>query len=125
MNAIGTIITTQPREPFSNEIHTLLLDYYDHWSEIDSRLSNHHQVLSRAAELFAHDLVNMATYAQEILNWLEPDRMYDGNGVLVVGGMTEAYLLSARCACDSIALALAYVVTKNGSSPESVGKKWG
>jgi hypothetical protein len=62
----------------------------------------------------------MATYAHEILTWLEPDkiRSEQGASVVFVGAMSEAYIVSARSACDSLAIALGYVATaKLGQAP--------
>jgi hypothetical protein len=129
MKALGTIIETTPREPTRDEIYCALFDFYDIWSEIDPRLEKHHAYLSRAADVFAHDLVNMATYANEILKWLEPGniRFDRGASVVVVGAMSEAYIVSARSACDSLAIALGYIATeKPGQAPtESLRKLLG
>jgi hypothetical protein len=95
-----------------------LLDYYDHWNEIDPRLAVHHGTLSRAADVFGHDLVNLATYVREILDWLPPDRMRCSPSVVYVGSMTEAFLVSVRSAYDAVGLALAYVsCEKSGQAP--------
>ena len=111
--ALGTIVDLRGASLENTEIYSGILDYYDQWSEIDPRLAQHHPVLSRAANVFGHDLVNMATYAHEILGWLQPDRIVLGQSVVSVGGMTEAYFVSVRSACDAVADALAYRACSN------------
>jgi hypothetical protein len=124
MRAIGAIFGTESRDPTADEIHTHLFDYYDHWDEVDGRIAAHHSTLSLAAEVFAKDLVNMATYTHEILGWLNPEKMPNPHGVLAVSGMTEAFLISARCACDSLGIALVYVLPrKTGQAPSSSLRK--
>lgn len=95
-----------------------LLDYYDHWDEIDPRLAAHHSHLSRAADIFGHDLVNMATYVYEILKWLPVEGTTRSHAVVAVSGMTEAFLVSARSAYDAVAIALGYTASeKLGQAP--------
>src|SRR5207249_4760031 len=95
-----------------------LLDYYDHWNEVDARLAKHHPYLSRSAEVFSYDLVNMATYAHEIIGWLSPDRIRLAPSVVSVAGMTEAFLVSVRSAYDAVGIALSYVACgKPGQAP--------
>jgi hypothetical protein len=103
------------------EFYSGLLDYYDHWDEIDPRLATHHEYLSRAADIYGRDLVNLATYAYEILNWLSPDRIKERPSVVFVGGMAEAFLVSIRSACDAVALALSYKACKKpGQVPDDL-----
>ena len=71
MKALGTIIEAKIGELLENEIWSGLLDYYDHWESIDDRLAAHHDALSKWSEAFGHDLVNMATYSDVILTWLD------------------------------------------------------
>ena len=108
MIALGTIVEASRTRKEETEFYSGLLDYYDHWSEIDPRLAEHHSHLSRAADVFGHDLVNMATYTHEILGWLAPERIDSDQSVVSVSGMTEAFLVSLRSACDAVGDALAY-----------------
>ena len=118
MSALGTIVKARSTSMSDTEFYSGLLDYYDHWEEIDPRLAKHHEYLSHAADIFGHDIVNMATYAHEILGWLRPERIQEGSSVVSVGGMTEAYLVSVRSACDAVAEALSYkVCDKPGQAP--------
>jgi hypothetical protein len=96
-----------------------LLDYYDDWNEVDPRLSQHYEYLSRAADIFGHDLVNVATYSYHILHWLQPDQIMNSESVVVVGGMTESFLVSVRSACDAIAYALAYKACEKANQAPS------
>jgi len=107
--ALGTIIEPNEAADEEDTLYCGLLDYYDHWSEVDHRLANHYPCLSRAAEIFGHDVVNIATYAHEILGWLSPDRIRLPSSVVCVGGMTEAFLVSTRSAYDAVGIALSYV----------------
>jgi hypothetical protein len=94
------------------------LDYYDSWNEIDPRLSGHYPYLSRASDIFAHDLVNMATYTNEIIGWLDPDRIRLAPSVVCVAGMAEAFFVSTRSAYDAVAISLSYVACeKRGQAP--------
>lgn len=111
LQALGTIISTYPGMDPASSIHSGLLDYYDRWNEIDPRLASHYNYLSRAADAFGHDLVTMATYVSEILGWLPSERIRLSPSVVCVGGMTEAFLVSIRCAYDAIGMALAYVAS--------------
>jgi hypothetical protein len=119
MKAIGTLIEASPGEQLSEyEIWTGVLDYYDHWQSIDARLAEHHDPLSKWAEAFGHDLVNLATYSHLILTWLEPDNIRKAESVVVVSGVTEAFLLSLRSAADAIAGAISHVACiKAGQAP--------
>lgn len=83
-------------------------------------MSVHHEHLSPHADAFGHDIVNMATYSFQILQYIKPENIRLPESVVVVGGVTEAFLFSLRCACDAIAAALAYVAsTKIGQAPSS------
>jgi hypothetical protein len=122
MRALGTIVEA-PGGPLSNhDYYCDLLDYYDHWTEVDPRLQAHYPYLSRAAGVLGHDLVNMATYTHEILGWLAPESIAYSPSVVSVGGMTEAFLFSARSAADAIAIALGYkACEKPGQAPAENG----
>ena len=109
VKALGTIIEKVAGEPGPSEVYSGILDYYDHWESVDSRLGQHHERLSRVSEVFAHDLVNMATYVHEIIRWLQPDRICQSQSVVSVAAMTEGFLVSARSACDAVADGIAYV----------------
>lgn len=116
--ALGTIVEAGKTKMGKTEVYSGLLDYYDRWDQIDPRLAEHHEKLSRAADVFGHDLVNLATFAHEILGWLEPNRILLGQSVVSVSAMTEAFLVSIRSACDAIAFALAYrACEKPGQAP--------
>lgn len=116
--ALGTVIEWSGRRSTPADFYSGMLDYWDHWQSIDPRLAEHHTVLSMAAEGFGHDLVNLATYANEILSWLPPSRIRRSPSVVVVGGMTEAFIFTLRSACDVIATALAtYSSEKPGQAP--------
>ena len=118
MKAIGTVIEASPGDLSEHEIWAGVLDYYDHWMSIDPRLAEHHDPLSKWAEAFGHDLVNLATYSHQILTWLEPDNIRKAESVVVVGGVTEAFLLSLRSAADAVAGAISHVAgTKPGQAP--------
>ena len=118
MIALGTIVEASRTRMSDTEFYSGLLDYYDHWENVDPRLVAHHEHLSRAADVFGHDLVNMATYAYEILGWLRPERIREPSSVVSVGGMAEAFLVSIRSACDAVADALSYKACgKPGQAP--------
>ena len=118
MRALGTIVKTYPGMEPATHVYCGLLDYYDDWNDIDPRLAAHYDHLSRAADIFGHDLVNIATYVSEILGWLPAERIHLSHSVVCVGGMTEAFLVSIRSAYDAVAIALAYVASeKPGQAP--------
>ena len=120
VRALGTIIKWDG-EPFTeNEFYCGVLDYFDWWHEVDPRLAPHQDQLSPPAFAVGHDIVNMATYVGHILRWLEPERIKTAPSVIVVGGMTEAFLFSARSACDAIAVVLAYCACEK---PGQAGNK--
>lgn len=124
VEALGTIINVKSLELNSSRIYSGVLDYYDHWSEIDVRLRVHHDHLSPHSDAFGHDLVNMATYSFQILFYLDPKKIRLPESLLVVGASTEAFLFSLRCACDSVAAMLAYASSKNkGQVPTESLKK--
>lgn len=117
--ALGTIVETYAEMEPATSLHCGLLDYYDHWSEIDPRLDAHHGRLSPGADVFGHDLVNIATYVNEILGWLPANRIQLPPSVVCVAGMTESFLVSIRSAYDAVAMALAYVASeKPGQAPD-------
>lgn len=120
MKALGTIIKASSRQLRDDEFYSGLLDYYDHWSDVDPRLAEHHGCLSGAADVFGHDLVNIATYVNEVLGWLPPDRIRLPASVVSVGGMVEAFLVSVRSASDVVAGALSYKASnKAGQAPSN------
>jgi hypothetical protein len=117
MRALGTIVSRYKGMDLAHCIECGMLDYYDHWTEIDPRL-RHHRELSRASGVFGHDLVNLATYVYEILSWLEPNRLMNSVSVVIAGAMTEASMVSIRSAYDAIAITLAHVASaKAGQVP--------
>jgi hypothetical protein len=102
LKALSRIIpASSGTELTASDFYSGFLDYYDHWGSIDPRLAEHHDVLSSAADSYGHDVVNLATYANEILRWLAPSQIRRPPSVVVVGGMTEAFIGSARSACDN------------------------
>ncbi len=109
MRALGTIVESDDGIDPTASVHCGLLDYYDHWSEVDPRLAAHYHALSRASDVFGHDLVNTATYVSEILGWLPPERIRLPPSVVCVASMTEAFLVSIRSAYDAVAIALSYL----------------
>ena len=109
--ALGSIIATAQREPTADEVYCGLFDYYDHWAEVDPRLSEHHDPLSHVADVFAHDLVNLSVYAQEILYWLKSENIRSAASVVIVGALAEAFIASARSACDGLSIALSYAAS--------------
>jgi hypothetical protein len=118
VKALGSVIEWSGKKSTTADFYSGMLDYWDHWQSIDPRLAEHHRVLSPAADAFGHDLVNLATYANEILSWLEPSRIRQSPSVVVVGGMTEAFIQTVRSACDVVATALAaYSSEKAGQTP--------
>jgi hypothetical protein len=120
VRALGTIVEWSGAPLTHSEFYSGFLDYYDHWASIDPRLATHYPILSPASEAFGHDIVNLATYANEILWWLAPDQIRRPPSVVIVGGMTEAFLYSVRSACDIVAEALAaYASDKRGQAPDS------
>ena len=98
------------------------LDYYDIWVEIDPRLEKYSD-LRHAAGAFGHDIVHLATYVYDILNWLKPKRIQNSMCVMYVGAMTEAALVSIRSAYDAVAMGLAQVATaKRGQAPTTLAE---
>ena len=62
----------------------------------------------------------MSVLAYEILQWLDKLHRGEEHGaeVVTVGTLTEAYILSARTACDAVAFLLGNVVPlKKGQAP--------
>lgn len=115
--ALGTIVELRGGELSNCELYTPFLDFWDHWNEIDSRLEPHHTALSPWAEVLTHDLVDMASYADIMLHWLEPERIRDGRSV-VVGSVADAFIRTTRSACDVVASGLTYVASeKTGQAP--------
>jgi hypothetical protein len=122
LRALGTIIDwNADDEPIGEtEFYSGVLDYFDWWFEIDPRISKYHDHLSPPAFAFGHDLVNMATYANEILSWLPRRRIRQSASVVVVSGMAEAFLFSVRSACDAVGSVLAYAAcAKPGQAPSN------
>jgi hypothetical protein len=118
--ALGTIVKASQTRMSDTEFYCGLLDYYDCWNDVDPRLAEHYERLSRAADVFGHDLVNMATYANDILMWLHPERIRLPPSVVAVAGMSEAFLVSVRSACDAVADALSYAASgKPGQVPRN------
>ena len=116
--ALGSIVTVGRREPTVDEIYCGLFDYYDQWSSVDPRLEEHHDPLSHVADGFAHDLVNLSAYADQVLYWLRPENLRTGSAVVVVGALAEAFMTSSRSACDGLSIALAYAASeKKGQAP--------
>lgn len=117
-NALGTIVHYHGGELSDRELYTPFLDFWDHWDEIDSRLEPHYATLSPWAEALTHDLVDLASYADIILHWLEPGRIRDGRSVVIVGSIVDAFIRTTRSACDVVASGLAYVASnKPGQAP--------
>ena len=101
-------------------LYLKILDAYDHWTEIDERLAPNFGIFSRSLEAFAHDIHDMSVLAYEILQWLDKLHRGEEHGaeVVTVGTLTEAYILSARTACDAVAFLLGNVVPlKKGQAP--------
>jgi hypothetical protein len=119
VRALGTIIEWNSDHPLSeHELYTGILDYFDNWWEVDTRLTLHHDYLSPPAFALGHDIINMATYVNEILYWLEPKRIRHSESLVIVSSMAEAFFFSARSACDAIAAVLAYkACEKAGQAP--------
>lgn len=120
MPALGSIIKMPPTDMSAYELHLKIFDGHDIWYEKDERLASHFDILVRSLEAFAHDLLSMSIMAHEILGWL--DKMHRGEEhgaeVVTVGTLTEAYILSARTACDAVAFLLGSVVPlKKGQAP--------
>ena len=118
--ALGAVIRRTSPTTHDNEIGSRAFDFYDHWTEADSRLEPHQAQLSPCCATLGYDLNNIACYVSQILWWLAPEQIYDGRGVVVVGAMTEAVLVSVRCGGDALAGQLGYVAsTKPGQAPRS------
>lgn len=118
MRALGTIVGSYAGMELTTSVHCGLLDYYDHWTEVDPRLAPHYDYLSRSASILGNDLVNMATYVHEILRYVPVGRTEGSHGVVTIGAMTEAFLVAVRSAYDAAAIALSYVVSeKRGQAP--------
>lgn len=116
--SLGTITETPLRELSDTEYYCALLDFYDHWTDVDGRMERHHLALSPWAEACGHDLVNLATYANEVMERMEPSRIREGSSVVVAGSMIEAFVVSLRSMADAVAGALAYVASsKAGQAP--------
>jgi hypothetical protein len=120
LRALGTIVEWPDDEMTPSDFYCGMLDYYDHWKSVDPRLAQHHRVLSQSADAFGQDIINLATYCNEILGWLAPSRIRCPPSVVIVGGMTEAFMYSVRSACDAVAAALAqYACEKPGQVPRN------
>jgi hypothetical protein len=118
MRALGTVIDMPEDGVSPNEYYVGLLDYYDHWRTIDSRLQPHHDQLSPLAWTIGCDIVHMATYIHEILARNTPEGMWDGASLVTISAMTEGFLVTCRSCCDAIGQALSYVAcAKPGQAP--------
>ena len=118
--ALGSLIAT-PSEPLNqHSLASRAFDFYDHWSEPDTRMAPHGPHLSRWSEALAKDLNNFASYAHDLIQWVQPSRILDPHGVVAAGALTEAALVSIRSAADAIAALLGYVASeKQGQAPQS------
>lgn len=118
--ALGTLVA-RPARPLSNwELECGVFDYYDHWSEIDPRLASVNATLAPLAEAFAQDMNNLAVYVGEILGWLAPERIRQAESVVVVGSMSEAFLVCARAAADVLGSLLGFAAcVKPGQAPRT------
>jgi hypothetical protein len=118
--ALGTLVA-RPARPLSNwELECGVFDYYDHWSEIDQRLASVNATLAPLAEAFAQDMNNLAVYVGEILSWLAPERIRQAESVVVVGSMSEAFLVCARAAADLLGSLLGFAASaKPGQAPRT------
>ncbi|MFL9823427.1 hypothetical protein [Rhodoplanes sp. SY1] len=120
LKALGSIIEWSDWDLTENDLYSGMFDYWDHWESIDPRLTSHYTVLSAASDAFGHDIVNLATFTHEILNWLDQSRIQDARSVVAVSAMTEAFMYTVRTACDVIASALAeYASEKPGQVPKN------
>jgi len=120
LRALGTVVEWSGGGLTDNDLYSGMFDYWDDSESIDARLAAHHSVLSPASEAFGHDVVNLATFTNEILRWLDKSRMWEGRGVVVVSAMTEAFMYTVRSACDVVATALAeYASEKPGQVPKN------
>jgi hypothetical protein len=121
IRALGSIVRSPDTDISDYDLYLKLLDGHDHWKTNDPRLAKHYDLLSRSLEAFAYDILGMSVVAHEILGWL--DKLHSGEEhgaeVVTVGTLTEAYILSARTACDALAFLLGEVVPlKKGQAPK-------
>jgi hypothetical protein len=121
IRALGAVVKAPECDTSDYDIYLKVLDGYDHWTEADPRLAEYYDVLTRGISAFAYDILDMSIIAHEILGWLDKLHRGDEHGaeVTTVGMLTEAFILSARTACDAIAFVLGEVVPlKKGQSPK-------
>jgi hypothetical protein len=121
IRALGSAGKATEPDTSEYEIYLKFLDGYDHWSEADPRLAKYYDALTRGTSAFAYDILVMSVVAHEILGWLDKLHRRENHGeeVVTVGMLTEAFILSARTACDAIAFSLGDVAPlKKGQAPK-------
>ncbi|MEA3093653.1 MAG: hypothetical protein QOJ04_4995, partial [Caballeronia sp.] len=118
------IIKLGEKQPLTDDdLYCGVLDYYEDWrreSEKDPRFAQHHEHLAPYSWAFGNDLVNMATYVATILFWQRPDQLHSGYSCITTSAMVEAFLFSARAACDLLGTMLAYKAAKPKQAPKSL-----
>jgi hypothetical protein len=117
--ALGTIVERRGRLT-RYQFYSPVLDFHDHWSELDPEVSGKHPLLPPLSEAFAHDINNLAVYAGELLGWSHPSELKRPEGVVAVGAISEAYITTLRSAADVIAGLAAYCAsTRPGQAPNT------
>lgn len=90
------------------QLHVRAFDFYDHWSELDQEVSGKHPRLSALSEALSMDFNHLAVLASEMLKWARPSAMLSGKSVVIVGTLTEAYIVTLRSAADIVGSMAAY-----------------
>lgn len=117
--ALGSVIERRGRLTRFH-FYSPILDFHDHWSELDPEVSGRHPSLPPLCEAFAHDINNLAVYAGELLRWAHPSEFKRPEGVVAVGALSEAYITTLRSAADIVAGLAAYCASKKpGQAPNT------
>jgi hypothetical protein len=119
MRALGTVIEWTGESFTDSEFTAVCLIIMITGVRSTFDCSPHHKQLSKSAFALGHDIVNLASYASEILRWLSPENIRLDPSVVMAGAMAEAFFYAVRSACDAIAATLAYVASdKPGQAPK-------
>jgi hypothetical protein len=107
--ALAAIVSLPTRSPVTCQMRCSLFDLHDVRYRLDPRLEHFQRDLVPWVEAFGHDVNNFTCYVSQILFWLDTSRIWDSRALVLVSAMTEAALVSARCAGDAIAQVVGYV----------------
>ncbi len=106
-------------------IHSPIFDSYDHWTGIDERLASYKNEVSIFPQTIGKKLLHMSIYAHHMDTCIATIRSDPraGQELADLEAFTEAFLVSARSACDEIAAFISRTcVPKPGQAPPTLRK---